>query len=93
MKNSIVLIILGIVSCFSAWSNADIVAGKPTVLITGSNRGIGLEFVNQYSNRGWNVIATTRKPDQADKLNELAAARKSIIVEQLDVTDYPSIFY
>ena len=31
-----------------------------TVLITGANRGIGLEFVKHYSNLGWKVLATTR---------------------------------
>ena len=29
----------------------------PTVLITGSNRGLGLEFVRQYSSEGWRVYA------------------------------------
>jgi NAD(P)-dependent dehydrogenase (short-subunit alcohol dehydrogenase family) len=33
----------------------------PTVLITGANRGIGLEFARQYSADGWDVIATTRQ--------------------------------
>lgn len=34
-----------------------------TVLITGSSRGIGLEFARQYSAAGWSVIGTARKPD------------------------------
>jgi NAD(P)-dependent dehydrogenase (short-subunit alcohol dehydrogenase family) len=34
----------------------------PSVLITGANRGIGLEFARQYSRDGWDVIATTRQP-------------------------------
>ena len=33
----------------------------PTVLITGANRGIGLEFARQYSAEAWNVIATARQ--------------------------------
>ena len=33
----------------------------PTVLITGANRGIGLEFARQYSAEGWTVIATARQ--------------------------------
>ncbi|MFW2405238.1 MAG: SDR family oxidoreductase [Gammaproteobacteria bacterium] len=75
----------------SSLANAALEAGKPTVMITGANRGIGLEFVRQYSERGWNVIATARKPDQADELRALAAADPKIVVEQLDVTDYPRI--
>lgn len=38
----------------------------PTVLITGANRGIGLEFARQYAGDGWRVIATVRNPDDAD---------------------------
>ena len=59
----------------------------PTVLITGSNRGIGLEFVKQFANRGWNVIATARKPAEATDLQALAADNERIVIEQLDVTD------
>ena len=46
---------------------------QPTVLITGSNRNIGLEFVKEFSKRNWNVIATTRRPDDAKELNKFAA--------------------
>ena len=60
----------------------------PTVLITGSNRGIGLEFTRQYAERGWNVIATARNPETAAELNELAGKHDRIVVEQLDVTDF-----
>ncbi|MGV8855947.1 MAG: SDR family NAD(P)-dependent oxidoreductase [Devosia sp.] len=34
----------------------------PTVLITGANRGIGLEFARQYAADGWHVIAVSRTP-------------------------------
>ena len=34
----------------------------PTVLITGANRGLGLEFARQYAADGWSVIATCRNP-------------------------------
>jgi len=63
----------------------------PTVFITGSNRGLGLEFARQYAERGWNVIATARKPEQADDLNALAAEYSTIVVEQLDVTDFARV--
>lgn len=59
-----------------------------TVFITGANRGIGLEFVNQMAARGWNVIATARSPEKADDLNAIAAENEQVIVEQLDVTDH-----
>ncbi len=51
------------------------------VLITGANRGIGLELARQMSMRGDRVIATTRNPDAADKLRDL-----DVRVERLDVT-------
>ena len=75
----------------SSLASADILPGKPTVLITGSNRGIGLEFVKQFTQHGWNVIATARKPAKAEELNALAKKHKSITVEQLDVTDHVRI--
>lgn len=59
----------------------------PTVLITGSNRGIGLEFARQYAARGWNVIATTRRPDDATELKALAEEKANVVVERLDITN------
>jgi len=41
-------------------------AGAQTVLITGSNRGIGLEFAKQYADKGWTVIATHRRDATTD---------------------------
>ena len=46
-------------------------ASQPTVLITGSNRGIGFAFVQYYSKNGWNVIATCRNPNKADDLQDV----------------------
>jgi len=64
----------------------------PTVLVTGANRGIGLELARQYAARGWRVIATARKPTEAAELNALAAASGGkVLVEQLDVTDLAAI--
>jgi hypothetical protein len=66
-------------------------AAEPTVLITGSNRGIGLEIARQYAERGWNVIATARKPEAADDLKAIRAAHPNLVIKQLDVTDHPRI--
>lgn len=37
-----------------------------TVVITGSNRGIGLAFARHYVRAGWRVVAAARSPDSAD---------------------------
>jgi NAD(P)-dependent dehydrogenase (short-subunit alcohol dehydrogenase family) len=66
-------------------------AGEVTVLITGANRGIGLEYVKQYAARGWNVVATARHPEEAVELNALAADNPRIVVEKLDVTDFAQV--
>jgi len=63
----------------------------PTVLITGANRGIGLEFARQYADRGWKVIATCRHPESATALNTIAASHPDVVVERLDVTDDAAI--
>jgi NAD(P)-dependent dehydrogenase (short-subunit alcohol dehydrogenase family) len=61
------------------------------ILITGANRGLGLEFTRQYAERGARIIATARSPEKADALNALAANNSNITVEQLDVTDHAMI--
>ena len=64
---------------------------KSTVLITGSNRGIGLEFVRQYSHQDCNVIATCRNPAKADDLNQLAKKNSNISILSADITQQESI--
>jgi NAD(P)-dependent dehydrogenase (short-subunit alcohol dehydrogenase family) len=66
-------------------------ARAATVLITGADRGLGLEFTRQYAARGDTVIATCRRPEGAAELQALAAAKKTIVVETLDVTDEPGV--
>ena len=66
-------------------------SGPRTVVITGSNRGIGLGFAKWYAEQGWNVVATCRRPEQADDLNALAAEHDNLSVEQLDVTSEEQI--
>lgn len=43
------------------------------ILITGANRGIGLELARQYSGEGWQVFACCRSPENAADLSRLAA--------------------
>jgi NAD(P)-dependent dehydrogenase (short-subunit alcohol dehydrogenase family) len=59
------------------------------VLITGANRGLGLEFARQYSADGWDVIATARNPKQSE-LEQLAKS-KSVSLEALDVASDDSV--
>ncbi|MDJ0840552.1 MAG: SDR family oxidoreductase [Acidobacteriota bacterium] len=59
-----------------------------TVLITGANRGIGLEFVRQYVADGTRIIATCRNPDGAEDLKAIAG---DVTIFPLEVTDPDSI--
>ena len=54
------------------------------MLVTGSNRGMGLEFVKQYADLGWDVIAH-RTPVMSNA--ELAQENSRIRIESLDVTN------
>jgi len=56
-----------------------------TILITGSNRGIGLELCKQYADDGWLVLACCRHPETATDLNKLAEQNNNIQIHQLDV--------
>jgi len=62
-----------------------------TVLVTGANRGLGLEFVRQYLVEGWNVLATCRNPDDAEQLHELALSGGNLEVFSLDAADFDTI--
>ena len=62
----------------------------PSVLITGANRGLGLEFARQYEADNWQVFATCRHPESATNLQDLAKAGRLKIIE-LDVTDEATI--
>jgi len=62
-----------------------------TVLITGANRGLGLEFCKQYAQEGWQVIACSRSTAQADQLQKLSAQYGNIQLEDLDVTQFGQI--
>jgi len=64
-----------------------------SVLITGCNRGIGLELIKQFLQRSAKpqvLMATCRNPDKADDLQALAKEHSSLHVLPLDVTDFDS---
>lgn len=88
MKRLFMLVLLA----FSVAPDTDFVRASeagdasPVVLITGANRGLGLEFARQFSDAGWQVIGTARKPATATDLAETGAT-----VVQLDVTDADSV--
>ncbi len=62
-----------------------------TVLITGANRGLGLEMARQYAADGWTVIAAARDPEKSAEMKELAAKNKSVELVKLDVGDNASV--
>jgi NAD(P)-dependent dehydrogenase (short-subunit alcohol dehydrogenase family) len=61
-------------------------AAAATVMITGANSGIGLEFAKQYAEQGWTVIATHRRATPPKSLTDLAAKYPKVRIEGLDVT-------
>ena len=58
-----------------------------TILITGASSGIGRETAKLFQAKGWNVIATMRKPESESELTTL----KNVLVTKLDVVDIHSI--
>src|SRR5687767_14469126 len=62
------------------------------IVITGANRGIGLEFTRQYLTRGETVIATTRHPERAPELSALFDAHaRTLTIRACDVADDASV--
>jgi NAD(P)-dependent dehydrogenase (short-subunit alcohol dehydrogenase family) len=62
-------------------------AGQSSVLITGANAGIGLEFARQYAELGWRVIATHRGAAATPALRELAMRQARLNTASMNVTD------
>lgn len=63
-----------------------------TTLITGANRGIGLEFCRQFAADGWRVFACSRHPETSAVLSKLAAQYPELIkIHALDVADHAQI--
>ncbi|GAC1660631.1 MAG: SDR family oxidoreductase [Candidatus Dormibacteraceae bacterium] len=62
----------------------------PSVLVTGANRGLGLEFARQFAAERWEVFAACRDPQQAETLVELAKSA-AVRTVQMDVTAARSV--
>jgi len=63
------------------------------VVVTGANRGLGLEFTRQLASAGDEVVATTRHPKTSDELNKLASTSGGrVTVVRLDVGGEPGEF-
>jgi NAD(P)-dependent dehydrogenase (short-subunit alcohol dehydrogenase family) len=58
-----------------------------TILVTGASKGIGRTTAKLFQERGWNVVASMRRPDQETELKQL----DNVLVIRLDVTDITSI--
>ncbi|HNR22046.1 MAG TPA: SDR family NAD(P)-dependent oxidoreductase [Steroidobacteraceae bacterium] len=87
-RYGVAVLVLGLLAAANPISPTRAADDAPTVLVTGANRGIGLEFVRQYAARGWRVIATARDPTAARELQMLAEANGTkVSVERLDVTN------
>ena len=56
----------------------------PKVLITGANRGLGLEFARQYKNAGWEIVATAR--ESSPELDDLG-----VEVDKLEMSDLDAV--
>jgi NAD(P)-dependent dehydrogenase (short-subunit alcohol dehydrogenase family) len=64
----------------------------PSVLITGANRGLGLEFARQYADAGWLVLAACRSPAHAQNLTALAGRSAGrVTLHPLDVARFDQI--
>ena len=62
------------------------------ILITGANRGLGLEFTRQCLEKGALVFAGCRNPETAGDLHKLSAVHaEQLTILKLDVTDETSI--
>ena len=67
------------------------ICSAETVLITGSNSGIGFAFAEQYASMGWKVIATHRRDEAPETLKVLAQKYDTVQIERMDVSSISEI--
>ena len=91
MKRKITLVLTLLLSMVASLGVFAADEAQRTVLITGANRGIGYEFVKQYTDKGYRVIATCRNPDGADDLKAFAAEHDNVVIDRLDLLDLAGI--
>ena len=80
MRLFVKLVCIGLAAGLATLAQAD------TVLITGANSGIGLEFAKEYAARGWTVIATHRRAETPPTLQALVDKYPNVRAERMDVT-------
>jgi NAD(P)-dependent dehydrogenase (short-subunit alcohol dehydrogenase family) len=86
MVQGLGLRLIGALALVAAVCNP-IAATADTVMITGANSGIGLEFARQYAALSWTVIATHRRAEPPKSLTDLQAKYSKVRIESLDVTN------
>ncbi|XP_015787489.1 uncharacterized protein LOC107364581 [Tetranychus urticae] len=92
MFRSIILLAC-LASTFASDATHNNMLNVSSILITGTNKGIGLEFIRQLASlepKIPNIIATCRDPDTAEELKSIAKASNNVHILKLDVTDYNS---
>src|SRR3989475_11783713 len=68
-----------------------VASDRPTALVTGANRGLGLQTAVQFREKGFRILLTSRDEDKG-----IAGARKldpeghDVVYHQLDITDRAS---
>jgi NAD(P)-dependent dehydrogenase (short-subunit alcohol dehydrogenase family) len=90
MKRRSVLALIAILSLAGTLA-APPAATADTVLITGANSGLGLEFVKQYAAKGWAVIATHRRDGIPESLAPVVAEHPNVRVERMDVASIEEV--
>lgn len=85
----VILISLIVISCNLISSSSSSPLKLHSVLVTGSNRGLGLQFIKEIIKlEPKHIIATCREPANAKELNELAKQNVNVKIIQLEMTNF-----